>query len=55
MPLALMFKSELDFDTLGKSPLGKQTDPLRRPLHLLIGQVERIGKIDGDSLFFVKF
>ena len=55
VPLALMFKSELDFDAFGKSPLCHQTNTLGCPLHLLISQVNGIGEIDGDPFIFVKF
>ncbi len=53
MPFALVIKRKFDFNAFRKPPLREETNSLRRPLHLLIGKVDGIGKTDGDSLALV--
>lgn len=50
MSLPLMLESELNFDALRKAPFRHEADALGRPLDLLVGQIERIGKIDSNPL-----
>lgn len=48
MPLAPVIKGEFDLDALLKIPLCEQTDPLRRPINLVLDEMNRIRKINGN-------
>ncbi len=44
MSFALVIERELDFGADSKRPLGKQTDPLGRPLDVLAHEINRVRK-----------
>lgn len=50
MPPAAMIERELDLDADGKRPLGDETHAPGRQGDFLPGQLDRVGKADGDGV-----
>jgi hypothetical protein len=51
MAFAAIIKSKFDLRTLLKKPFREKTDSFGRPMHLLLGEIDRIRKTDCNTRF----